>query len=140
MSVLILRVYLLLICAYHIISALATNFPLGWKECIASDLYSAKVNWDEPQFVYIIKPLGAFMFALGIMAAIAATNPIRNRAIGYGFATLFTLRGIQRIVFKDEIMNTFKISEDSNTRATAFQFGSAAAIIALYALADVEES
>jgi hypothetical protein len=68
------------------------------------------VDWSDGQFVYILKPLGAFMIALGIMAAIAAREPLANRPIVYGFAVLFTLRGLQRLLFMDEIQRVFSIT------------------------------
>ena len=98
------------VCAFHVLVGLSLNLPLGLKEWVASGLYGARVDWSDSQFVYILKPLGAFMIALGFMAGIAASNPLGNRAIIYGFAVLFILRGLQRIVFLNEIQDTFAIA------------------------------
>ena len=49
------------------------------------------------------------MIALGIMAAMAARNPLGNRAIIIGFAILFTMRGLQRLLYMNEIESVFAI-------------------------------
>ena len=76
---------------------------------MGSSLYNARVDWSDGQFAYIMKPLGAFMIALGIMAAMAARNPLGNRPIIIGFAILFTMRGLQRLLYMNEIESVFAI-------------------------------
>ena len=76
---------------------------------MGSSLYNAQVDWSDGQFAYIMKPLGAFMIALGIMAAFAARNPLGNRPIIIGFAILFTMRGLQRLLYMREIESVFAI-------------------------------
>jgi hypothetical protein len=88
---------------------LSLNIDLGLREWVGGTLYSAQVDWTDGQFSYILKPLGAFMIALGVMAAMAARDPLRNRAIIIGFAVLFTLRGLQRLLFMNEIESVFAI-------------------------------
>jgi len=39
----------------------------------------------------------------------AARDPLGNRAIIIGFAVLFTMRGLQRLLFMDEIERVFAI-------------------------------
>jgi len=76
---------------------------------VGSSLYNAQVDWSDGQFAYIMKPLGAFMIALGVMAAMAARNPLGNRSIIIGFAVLFTMRGLQRLLYMSEIESVFAI-------------------------------
>ena len=104
-----LSLFLWVVCAFHVLVGLSLNLELGLREWVASTLYNAQVDWSDGQFVYILKPLGAFMIALGIMAAIAARDPLGNRSIILGFAILFTLRGLQRLLFMDEIQRVFSI-------------------------------
>ena len=78
-----LRWFLWFVCIFHVGIGLALNLDLGAKEWIAR-LYSANAHWDDPQFVYILRPLGAFMIVLGIFAAVAARNPLRYPTIAYG--------------------------------------------------------
>ena len=96
-------------CAFHILVGLSLNVDLGLREWVGSSLYNARVDWSDGQFAYIMKPLGAFMIALGIMAAMAARNPLGNRAIIIGFVILFTMRGLQRLLYMNEIESVFAI-------------------------------
>lgn len=96
-------------CAFHLLIGLSLNVDIGLREWVGSSLYNAQVDWSDGQFAYIMKPLGAFMIALGIMAAFAARNPLGNRPIIIGFAILFTMRGLQRLLYMAEIERVFAI-------------------------------
>ena len=76
---------------------------------MGGSLYGATVDWTDAQFAYIVKPLGAFMIGLGVMAGLASRDPLRHSAVVLGFALLFTLRGLQRVFFLDEIQRVFSI-------------------------------
>ena len=101
--------FLWMVCAFHVLVGLSLNVDLGLKEWVGSSLYNAQVDWSDGQFAYIMKPLGAFMIALGVMAALAARDPLGNRPIIIGFAVLFTMRGLQRLLFMNEIESVFAI-------------------------------
>jgi len=88
---------------------LSLNVDLGLREWVGGTLYNAQVDWSDGQFAYIMKPLGAFMIALGVMAAMAARNPLGNRSIIIGFVILFTMRGLQRLLYMAEIESVFAI-------------------------------
>src|SRR4026207_1287125 len=95
--------FLWIVCAFHVLVGLSLNVDIGLREWVGSSLYNAQVDWSDDQVAYIMKPLGAFMIALGVMAAMAARDPLGNRPIIIGFAVLFTMRGLQRLLFMDEI-------------------------------------
>ena len=101
--------FLWIVCAFHILVGLSLNVDLGLREWVGSSLYNARVDWSDGQFAYIMKPLGAFMIALGVMAAMAARNPLANRSIIIGFVILFTMRGLQRLLYMREIESVFAI-------------------------------
>ena len=101
--------FLWMVCAFHVLVGLSLNIDVGLREWVGSSLYNAQVDWSDGQFAYIMKPLGAFMIALGVMAAMAARDPLGNRPIIIGFAVLFTMRGLQRLLFMDEIERVFAI-------------------------------
>lgn len=88
---------------------MSLNVDLGLKEWVGGTLYNAQVDWNDGQFNYIMKPLGAFMIALGIMAAMAARDPLGHRSVIIGFAILFTMRGLQRLLYMSEIESVFAI-------------------------------
>jgi hypothetical protein len=83
------------VCAYHLIVGIGLNVSApGFLQVMAA-YYGAQVDWT-PQFLYILKPLGAYMLVMGGLAAVAALNPLANRHVVYGFAALFILRALQR--------------------------------------------
>jgi hypothetical protein len=135
----LLQILLWLICAYHLMVGLTLNLDIGLKEWIGASLYGAQVDWSQPQFVYILKPLGAFMMALGLMAGMAAHHPLSNKAIIYGFAALFILRGLQRIIFMQEIETAFAIDPVRHFGMMIFMFGLAAALLILLYFAGKEQ-
>jgi heme A synthase len=119
-----------------VIVGLSLNLDIGLKEWVGSGLYNAQVDWSQPQFVYILKPLGAFMFILGVMAAIAARNPLRNKLMVYGFVLLWLIRSLQRLIFWGEIQDAFAISSGSMISGTIFVFLSGALLLVLLYFAD----
>ena len=134
----LLKVALWITCAFHILVGLSLNLPfeVGLKEWVGSGLYNAQVDWSQLQFVYILKPLGAFMFILGLMAAIAARNPLPNKLIVYGFVLLWLVRSLQRIIFWQEIQNAFVIPTASLMSGTIFVFLSGVLLLVLLYFAD----
>lgn len=129
-SLVILKVFIWCICAFHVIVGLGLNVSTEFPPLMAT-YYGAQVEWT-PQFAYIIKPLGAFMFVLGVLAAFAALNPLSHRAIVNGFALLFAIRAFQRLIFQTEIQDTFSITMGRNMGAMVFFFALAASLFVLY--------
>lgn len=108
----LLQIYLWLICAFHVVIGVGVNLSRDFIATAAAG-YGAEVDLT-PQFVTILHPLGAFMFILGVMAAAAAVNPLRYRAVVYGFAVLFLIRAGQRIVFQQDLEQAFHIAPARN--------------------------
>ena len=125
-----LQLFLWFICAFHIVVGVSANVPLVPLHLIA-EYYGARVDWT-PQFVYILKPLGAFMFVLGGLAAAAALQPLRQRAIVYGFVVLFAVRAMQRLVFQQEIYDAFAIPAARNRGSMVLFLVMAVALFALH--------
>lgn len=126
----VLQLFMWFVCAFHVVVGLSLNFPLVPLEVIA-DYYGASVDWT-PQFLYILKPLGAFMFVLGGLAAAAALEPLRHKAVVYGFVALFAIRALQRLVFQQELSSAFAIAAARNLGAMVFFFAMAATLFVLY--------
>ena len=97
--------------------------------------YGASVAWT-PQFVYILKPLGAFMVVLGGLGAAAALDPLRHRLIVYGFVALLLLRDAQRLLFQEEIREAFGVTPARNLAAGGFFLALAVALVVLLRLAE----
>jgi hypothetical protein len=130
-----LKTFLWFVCAFHVLVGLSLNLDLGFKQWVASSLYSASVNWSDGQFTYILKPLGVFMIALGVMAAFAARDPLRHRSVIIGFAILFTMRGLQRVLFMDEITRVFAIGAGRSLAQMVVMLGLALALVLLLRVA-----
>ena len=126
----LLQGILWVVCAAHIAIGVGLNVSSVIPRVMA-DIYGAQVAWT-PQFVYILKPLGAFMFVLGLLAAVAARNPLKYAAITYGFSTLFVVRALQRLVFREEIFETFRIARGRNMVNMAFFFALGLCLYALH--------
>ena len=112
MSYRILKAYLWFIAAFHLFVGIAVNTSLPLTQVIA-DWYGATVSWT-PQFTYILHPLGAFMIALGVMAAAAARDPRRYSAVVGGFVILFAIRALHRVVFGGVLQSAFGIPSSRN--------------------------
>ena len=125
-----LQVFLWFICAFHIGVGLGVNLSQGFARGVAA-YYGAQVDWT-PQFLYIIKPLGAFMIALGLLAAGAALNPLKHRLIPYGFVALFVIRALQRLAFRQEIHEAFSIAPGRLLAQAVFFLAMAAALFFLH--------
>lgn len=132
----LLQITLWIACVLHLLIGLSLNLEIGLKEWVGSGLYGAQVDWSQPQFVYILKPLGAFMFALGVMAAIAARKPLHNKLMIYGFALLWLIRSLQRLIFWLEIQSAFAIPTGSMISGTIFVFISAVLLVVLLYFAE----
>ncbi|MDH3265709.1 MAG: hypothetical protein OEM25_01980 [Gammaproteobacteria bacterium] len=129
----ILQVFLWGVCAFHVIVGIGLNVSASFPQTVA-EYYGAQVAWT-PELLYIVKPVGAFMLALGALAGVAARDPLAHRAIVYGFVMLFTMRGLQRIVFQNEIGTALGIESGRNIgNALVFLLMAAALVFLLRAV------
>ncbi len=106
---------------FHIVIGVGLTFSQRLQKKLIG-LYGARVEWT-PQFVYLVRTLGSFILVLGVFLAIAAADPLFNRAIIYGFVFLFILRDILRIVYHKEILSAFSLSKRRNDLTNVFFLG-----------------
>ena len=104
-----LRFFLWFSCAFHLIVGVGLNVSPAFPQVMAG-YYGADVEFT-PQFLYILKPLGAFMI---LVVLAAARDPLNNPAIVYALATLLAIRGLQRFVFQDAIVGDLAIESSRN--------------------------
>ncbi len=109
----VLKILLLLVCAFHLAVGLGVNISDDVPGIVAK--YYGATEVEGEQALYLLRPLGACMFALGLLAAVAATNPMRHKTVVYVIAILFMFRGIDRIVCHQEIIDAFGVSGPRNT-------------------------
>lgn len=125
-----LQLALWLICLFHLFVGAGLNVSEGFVET-AAQLYGAEQTEWNPQFLYILRPLGVFMVALSVFAAAAALRPSQHRLTIYVFAGIFAVRAIQRVLFSDQISELYGIDSGRNIRNMVFFFFSAALLIVL---------
>ena len=124
-----LQVILWLVCSFHLIVGIGVNVSPDFPQLVAQT-YGAQVNWT-PELEYLVKPVGAFMLTLGVLAGVAARNPLGYPSIVYGFVLLFLVRGSQRLIFQGEIETAFGIGSGRNLGNMFFFFLLAAALVLL---------
>ncbi len=129
-----LQIVMWMVCAFHITVGVGVNFSAAFIDSMAT-LYGAEVAEWSPQFLYMLRPLGVFMAALGCLAAVAALKPLQHRITIYVFAGIFIVRALQRVVFGEEISEIFGIAAGRNVGNMVFFFGLAAVLIVLDQLA-----
>ncbi len=124
-----LSALLWLVSASHLVIGASVNLIPGSLPFFAA-LYGAEISFTL-ELVYVIKPLGAFMVALGAIAAAAALDPLRHRIVIYCFVLLFVLRSAQRLLFAGEIHDVMGIDTTRNLLAVGFFLLLAAALLGL---------
>jgi hypothetical protein len=125
----VLQGLLCFVCAAHVVIGVGVNLAPGFPPLIAG-IYGATVDWT-PQFTYILKPLGAFMLTVGLLAGIAATDPVRHQAVVYAVALLFVIRSAQRVVFADETFRAFGITLARDVAVASFFLALALVLVVL---------
>jgi hypothetical protein len=113
----------------HLVIGLGIMASPDFRQSLA-DFYGARLP-SSAEFVYILKPLGAFMVVLGLLAAIAALDPFRHSAVVYGLALLLLLRVGQRFAFQQELQDAFGIDATHNLAFAAFFVVQAVALVGL---------
>ena len=126
----VLQAFLWFICAFHVIVGLGLNVSSAFPQVVA-EYYGAQVSWT-PELLYIVKPVGAFMLALGVLAGAAARDPLGHRSIVYGFVVLFVMRGMQRLVFQSEIGTALGIESGRNMGNAILFLLMAAALLLIF--------
>lgn len=107
---LVLRLVLVVVCVSHLVIGIA--IMSGNRELLefAGRSYGASNVPTDPQFLYILKPLGAYMLAMGFLAATALYDPLKNRTVVDGIILLLVLRVLQRAFFRAEVQEAFGIT------------------------------
>ena len=128
-SLFFLKILMWIIAGMHLVVGGGLIVAPGFAQFMA-EVYGADVEWT-PELCYILKPLGAFMVTLGILAVAAALNPSKNRVIVYGFVILHLGRALQRLVWAQEVQDAFGISASRNVANMVFFSVLAVAVVVL---------
>ncbi len=93
-----LRVLLWFIAIYHLVAGVAATFFQDAAVGIGSLLFGVKITMD-PQTSLLVRYLGAFGIAFGVMAVLAALAPEKHKGFIYGAVIYFVVRAFDRIAF-----------------------------------------
>ena len=110
---------------YHIILGLIGSISGELGAQAARAIFDARVD-ITPQFSYLVKYLGAYTIAFGVMMLLVAWNPVKYRLFIYVGILLIAVRITQRLIFASQLESAFGISWGRNLLNTT--------IIALLAL------
>ena len=118
----LLRLLLLAICLTHLAIGVGVHVSPEFPKAVAGWYGATKVVWS-PQFLCILRPIGAYMIVMSFLAAVAIADPRKHSAIVYSIGLLLIFRGTQRIVFHDEIIQAFGIEAVRNITNICFFVG-----------------
>jgi hypothetical protein len=110
---------------YHILLGLIGSVSGELGAQAARAIFDARVDLT-PQFSYLVKYLGAYTIAFGVMMLLVAWNPVKYKLFIYVGILLIAIRITQRLIFASQLESAFGISQGRNLLNTA--------IIALLAL------
>ena len=127
-----LRAVLLLVALPHLaLGALAFAGLPGPTADWVGTLYGARDLEIVPSTRHLIRMLGAFMPAVGVMTLFAWRDPAGNRPIILGVCVLLVLRVSQRFLFAGEIHATFGVTTGKLVAQSLFYLAIAAALFVL---------
>ena len=92
------RIVLWLIAGYHLVAGVVATFFKEAAITLGGLLFGVAITMDG-QTELLVRYLGAFGIAFGVLAALAALDPVRNKAIIYGAVVYFVVRAFDRIAF-----------------------------------------
>ena len=110
---LVLRVVLGIICVSHLLLGVLAFVGLpGQVADAVATVYGANLSREEitPQLQHVVRMLGAYMIAFGVLAGYALLDPVRNRFAIDVLVLLFLERVVQRLLFADEIRAAFDMT------------------------------
>jgi hypothetical protein len=107
------RAVLWFVAVYHTVVGLVALFSKEGVIAAAKMLGAYNIN-AGPSFFYIVKPFGVYLIAFGVSMALAAWDPIKNRALLSVGVVLFALRLLQRILTAQETQTLFNITPGRN--------------------------
>ena len=105
----LLRIILGLVALAHVLIGLGGVIPAVPVEWLASILYGASLT-VTPQIEHIVQMWGAYMLTVGVLAAFAVWQPVKNIFVIYGVSFLLFVRVLQRLFFAGQVESVFVVS------------------------------
>jgi hypothetical protein len=125
-----LKALLWLVCITHVLSGIAGIASPAIALEVARVFYGATLELT-PVSIHLLRIIGAYMLMMGVLGAVAAYDPDRNRPIITTLAILLLIRVLQRVFLAGEIHETFGISYNRIWFQAAYFAAIAIALLAL---------
>lgn len=77
-------------------------------------LFSGALATPTPELNYLLKPLGIYLIAFGLMLLVAMMDPVRHRTLITLGSLVLLARGLQRLSLGSELNRLFHISAEVN--------------------------
>jgi hypothetical protein len=114
---LLARVMLVWVGLGHLLTGLPLLLSGEGGMRIAQLMYGASFE-PHPQAVYLVRPLGVFLLAMGLLQLRAAMDPWRLRVVMDVTILIFVLRQIQRIFWAPAMFENFGLTPARHWVAT----------------------
>jgi hypothetical protein len=125
-----LKVVLWAIALYHVVLGGGAFLSADLAQQMAHSIFGIQLTLD-PAMAFVVKVLGAYAITFGVVAAVAARDPVHHRLLLNVIVLLYVLRIVVKVVFKTEYETGLHIATTRVWVETALLSGFALAVYLL---------
>ena len=106
-----------IIAIYHVLLGVVATLVPDLAAKLAPVMYGISLEVLaplKPEYLVIIRFMGAFAITFGLLMAFAAWDPLSNGTIVLGGAIFFSLRILDRILGADTLISSFQTTASQN--------------------------
>lgn len=104
-----LKVVLVMICIYHVALGLATFVSGDLTVKLAKAIFGLNLEMT-PQMSYIVQLLGVYAIAFGLVAGLAAADPLKHPVLLNVIVVLYALRVVNKLISMNQFQQAFGAS------------------------------
>jgi hypothetical protein len=104
-----LKVVLAMICIYHVVLGLATFVSGDLTVKLAKSIFGLNLEMT-PQMSYIVQLLGVYAIAFGLVAGLAAADPLKHPVLLNVIVVLYALRILNKLISMNQFQQAFGAS------------------------------
>jgi hypothetical protein len=113
MTLLLAQVVLVILAIYHLTTGVLALLAPATARRLVRVVYGAQLV-DAAPMDYAVSMIGAQAIAIGVLAAVATTDPVRYRAVVVALALLQLLRALVRMVRARLLRDALGVATDRN--------------------------
>lgn len=125
-----------IIAIYHVLLGVVATLVPDLAAELAPVMYGISLEVLaplKPEYLVIIRFMGAFAITFGLLMAFAAWDPLSNGTIVLGGAIFFSLRILDRILGADTLISSFQTTPSQNL-AHILLMGSFVIILGIFSI------